>query len=393
MQKKIIALAVAALASSAAFAQSNVTIYGVADAAVLSVKTDDAKRATQVNSGGLAASRIGFKGVEDLGNGLKALFVLEYRLDIDQNEGVGSWTSGAGQANAASAGPARQQMVGLTGGFGTAVAGRLQTTAYDWAVSYDILAGTAISPLQNVNGTNFVIGGTTAGARANNAVAYISPSFGGLTVAYNRAYFQEQGFGSNTPANAPNWAATFNNTAIANMLSANYKNGPIAAGVVYSVLDNKTIATAASADYSKTTDWALGGSYDLGVAKLTGTYQTSKAKNSIAGVSTSFNKDKAWSLGVAVPVTSAGTVIASYAKNGIKSTDTPVATFADNTSSYTLAYTHAMSKRTKLYAGYTAINRGNDVLVTVNGATNNTLATGAGGRDTSILVGGINHSF
>lgn len=373
MQKKIIALAVAALASSAAFAQSNVTVYGVADAYVGSFKTDDAKRATQVNSGGLGASRIGFKGAEDLGNGLKAIFALEYRLDIDQNAALGT--------NAGVAGPARQQLVGLTGGFGTAVAGRLQTTAYDWAVSYDVLAGTAISPLQNVN-NGFVIGGTAAGARANNAVAYISPSFGGVTLAYNRAYLTEQSAASGA-------ANTVDVSNVADMLSANYKAGDLAAGVVYSHVKDRTTANAAFANYSKTTDWALGASYDFKVAKAFATYQRSKNETSAAGVTTTPKSDSAWSLGIAAPVSAAGTVIASYAKNSIKSTDTPLLSPADNTKSYTLAYTHGLSKRTTAYAGYMAIQRDNGINVTVVNAT----PAIAGGRDTNAIVAGVNHKF
>jgi predicted porin len=374
MQKKIIALAVAALASSAAFAQSNVTIYGVADAYVGSFKTDDAKRSTQVNSGGLAASRIGFKGAEDLGNGLKAIFALEYRLDIDGNNSIGG-TNATNSASTVAAGPARQQYVGLTGNFGTAVAGRLQTTGYDWAVAYDVLAGTAISPLQAVNGSNFLIGGTTAAARASNAVAYISPSFGGVTFAFNHAYLAEQG------------TATYNNSAVADLLSANYSNGALGVGLVYARVSNKTTADATYANVDKASEWALGASYDFKVAKAFGTYQRNKAKGVDTGATYSLKADKAWSLGVAVPVTAAGTVIASYAKNSIRSTDTPSLNLADNTSSYTLAYTHGLSKRTTAYAGYTAIKRGNDILVTVDGAAD------VGGRDTNAVVVGLNHKF
>ncbi|MCE1183677.1 MAG: porin [Rhodocyclales bacterium] len=388
MQKKIIALAVAALASSAAFAQTNVTVYGVADAYVGSFKTDDAKRATQVNSGGLGASRIGFKGAEDLGNGLKAIFALEYRLDIDANAALGT--------NAGVSGPARQQLVGLTGGFGTAVAGRLQTTAYDWAVSYDVLAGTAISPLQNVTGATtlinggkvgFIIGGTANGARAENAVAYISPSFGGVTLAYNRAYLAEQNY-TDTKASGVDVSNA------ADMLSANYKAGDLAAGVVYTrVKDRSTATLANSGNYDQVTDWAVGASYDFKVVKALATYQRTKAKGSAAGNSWSDKADSAWSVGLAAPVSAAGTIIASYAKNSIKSSDTPLLSPADNTKSYTLAYTHGLSKRTTAYAGYTSIQRDNGILLSVNNVANNTLATGAGGRDTTAFVAGINHKF
>ncbi len=138
MQKKIIALAIAGLASTAAFAQSNVTIYGIADVGVAQARSSGNLTATTVRSGGLSTSRIGFKGVEDLGNGLKALFVLEYALDVDQNTGIGGAASRATTGMGA-AGPARQQLVGLTGGFGTVAAGRLQTTAFDWQGKYQTL--------------------------------------------------------------------------------------------------------------------------------------------------------------------------------------------------------------------------------------------------------------
>jgi predicted porin len=119
MQKKLIALAVASLASGAAFAQTNVTMYGIADAGYVYSQGDAAGSGTNkfsgIQSGLLSGSRLGFKGEEALGNGLKAIFTLEYSLNIDNNTGVGS---GSGGLNA------RQQFVGLAGGFGTVALGR-----------------------------------------------------------------------------------------------------------------------------------------------------------------------------------------------------------------------------------------------------------------------------
>ena len=87
MQKKVIALAVAALASSAAFAQTNVTIYGVVDVGQAFVKSSgsDVANTNQGTVGRLDSnsSYIGFKGVEDLGNGLKAIFQYESGFAAD----------------------------------------------------------------------------------------------------------------------------------------------------------------------------------------------------------------------------------------------------------------------------------------------------------------------
>ena len=82
MQKKLIALAVAGLASTAAFAQSNVTIYGIVDAGYVNSSVDRAAGGngnfSGIQSGVWAGSRLGFRGEEGLGNGLKAVFTLEY---------------------------------------------------------------------------------------------------------------------------------------------------------------------------------------------------------------------------------------------------------------------------------------------------------------------------
>lgn len=364
MQKKIIALAIAGLASTAAFAQSNVTIYGVADAYVGSVNAGaNTKTTTVVNSGGLATSRLGFKGVEDLGNGLKALFVLESALNFD-NQGTTAGNSGL-------FGTSRQAMVGLTGNFGTAVAGRLQTAGYDWGVKFGGgLAGTALSPVQNLTTSAGLIGATNAtAARLNNAVAYISPSFSGFTAAVN---YTANALAAESTAN-PN----ANNTAW--MVSGTYENGPIAAGLVYANLN----MAAANSDRK---DWALGGSYDFTVAKLSATYQSTKLD---AATSPASDKDSVLSVSVSVPVTAAGAVHLQYAKNSIKSTAA-----ADNTSGYAVAYTHAMSKRTTAYAGYSTTRNGGDNLTgALIGVGNNGYAPAVAGENTSILAAGINHKF
>ena len=221
MQKKLIALAVAGLASTAAFAQTNVTIYGIVDMAGAYTHSQVANTKNQwsINSGMLSTSRIGFKGVEDLGNGLKALFTLEYGLLADTSNGIG--------ASTAASAVARQQFVGLTGGFGTVVAGHLQTTGLDFAVASSALGGSSALGAFNVVGTGSSIATAAAksvvnaGARASNAVAYISPSFGGVTLAYNHARLSEAALTTNT------------SDAYANLVSASYAGGPVTAGLVY----------------------------------------------------------------------------------------------------------------------------------------------------------------
>lgn len=363
MQKKLIALAIAGL-STAAFAQSNVEVYGQVDAFVGNVSADGIKSLTKVESGGLAASRLGVKGVEDLGNGLKALFVLEYGINGDQNQALG--TAGA-----------RQQLLGLTGAFGTVAAGRLQTTGYDWGVAYDVLAGTKISPLQNMNSNTAIIGATAAGARANNALAYISPSLNGVTLAVN--------YTGNLTADEVATATDGDNTNLkATLASAKYDNGPLSAGLVYAkansdALTGKVLGVTFAGEKVETKDWALGGSYNFGVATLKATYQTTEA--TVNGDVAS--KQKTYSLGAAAPVSAAGTVVGSYASTKTSDVDNSQA------KSWTVAYLHALSKRTTAYAGYNRVTNDSGVAFTVV----NSGLTLANGATSSVAVVGLNHKF
>ncbi len=115
MKKSLIALAAVA-ASGAAFAQSSVTVYGVVDTSIAVVKGQDTVSG-MLNSGA-ATSRLGFRGVEDLGNGLKANFVLEGQVDPDDGT--------AGGFNFR-----RQSTVGLAGSFGEVRLGRALTASYN----------------------------------------------------------------------------------------------------------------------------------------------------------------------------------------------------------------------------------------------------------------------
>ncbi|MBL8430264.1 MAG: porin [Dechloromonas sp.] len=323
MQKKIIALAVAALASTAAFAQTNVTIYGIADANfVANTYLGAAGKQTQygINSGGLSTSRIGFKGVEDLGNGLKALFVLEYGLGIDGSNGIGYSTTTSAVA--------RQQFVGLTGGFGTAVAGHLQTTGLDFTVAGSALGGsTGLGVAHKGNGLQAAAAthliSALEGGRHSNAIAYISPSFGGLTVAYNHARVSETA------------GTTGNTDSHGDLLSLSYANGPLTAGAIY------TRATMSGAN-NNVTEWGLRGGYDFNVVKLQAQYQTAKSQ------ALSLGSDNLWLLSATVPVGAKVAVIAEYAHNTVKSTAAK-----DNVHAATVAATYALSKRTTAYAGIT----------------------------------------
>jgi predicted porin len=370
MQKKLIALAVAGLASTAAFAQSNVQIYGVADVGYAYSFGGGQGGQHDILSGGLSGSRIGFTGTEDLGNGLKAVFKLEYGVDIDGNTAVGAGAAGA-----------RTQMLALAGGFGTVAAGRLQTAGYDYACGTSPIGGSALDANNKLGvgaGASVLVCG--GAGRANNAVAYISPNFSGFTFAYNHARIADP-YGGTAAEQA---ASSTTKDSYANLLTADYNAGPLNAKVVYSRADVALVNASQ-------TEWGVSANYNFGVATVYGAVQTVKVK----GDGLDLNRNEKWSLAVAVPVSAAGTFVAQYAGNSIDSNIAApfvLATTGNNlnnasSSAYTLAYTHALSKRTTAYGGYTYVQ--NDSAATRAAG----FQTVTAGKDPSVLAVGLRHTF
>jgi len=330
MQKKLIALAVAGLVAAPAMAQSNVTIYGVADA-YFGFGSDDNNDISAINSGGLAGSRIGFKGSEDLGNGLKAVFTLEQGYAID--------TGKAGPSVGDSV-FSRQAWVGLQGSFGTVSLGRQYAPGY-FVADYDALLSSAISPQSTLSVLNGMTITPNSPARWDNSVKYTG-SFDAVNV--------QAIYSMGTTEVAASGVSDDDKYG----LSAAYANGPVSVGVIYHNVGY------ASKDQS---EWLIGASYDFGMAKVAGSYQ---AASNIGGIA---NADsKLWNLGVIVPV-GGGNVHLAYAK--LDEDGTSVDPF-----SYTLAYTYPFSKRTTAYAGYQKLD--------YDTATKD---------DMDLFVVGVNHKF
>ncbi len=160
--------AAAAAASGAAFAQtsSGVTLYGIVDAGVEIINNTPATGSaggtvTRLNSGNLSGSRWGLRGTEDLGGGLKGIFVLESGFDLD--------TGTSGQGNRLFG---RQSYVGLQGNFGAVTLGRQQNSLYDLFGAYDPMG---VGPRYSLNSVDSLFNG-----RADNAMKYTG-KFGGLT--------------------------------------------------------------------------------------------------------------------------------------------------------------------------------------------------------------------
>jgi len=336
MKKSLIALAVLA-ASGAAMAQSSVTLYGVADVWVGSVKNSvtfdgvtESARETLLESGGVSTSRIGFKGTEDLGGGLKAGFVLEQAIDL---------------ADGTASGFTRQATVGLSGGFGGVQLGRDYT-------AYDDIRGTANNTFDaNVSATNAWVG---YNGRANSQIKYTSPTFGGVSGALSYSLGGDKALNDNNKA-----------SSIVG-LHAQYANGPIFVGFAHqtekagantalgvlapfnSILEAAGELPIVAPDGSKAAYNLITGSYDFGVAKLVGSYN--QAKFTAPGVDGSLKANE-YQVGVEVPLASNLVLGAGYAQSDLKADGEKIA----KSTGFSAALVYSLSKRTSAYAALNQI--------------------------------------
>jgi predicted porin len=252
MKKTLIALAVLA-ASGAAMAQSSVTLYGVADMVLHKDKGVSAK----LTSGGVSGSRWGIKGEEDLGGGLKAGFLFEQGIALDNG--------------AAGPGFNRQTYLSLSGGFGEVKFGKIWT-AYD-----DIGGATDAAFNANVLGpVNLIFQSQYAyTGNPNNGVYYATPSFGGFSGAVS----------TNLREGVANKRVS--------AFHVKYEGGPLFVALGYQ--DDEPN----NEKYTR-----IGASYDLGMAKLLASY--GRAKNADVNE---------WSIGADVPVASNLVLSVGYAQS------------------------------------------------------------------------------
>lgn len=374
MQKKIIVLALAAAFSAPAFA-ADTTVYGVADAVVANVQASGTKSDTLVMSGGLGGSRLGVKVSEDLGDGMKAAVVLEYGLDVTISDSLPS---------------ARQELVSLSGDFGTVAAGYLQTTGYDFS-RFDPTSGSLVSPLHNITGKSFMIGNNGSLKRASRALAYITPDMGGLTVALN---YSTDAAGATGNLGLTDASVADKSTAY--LVSVNYVAGPLAAAIVHAsntaastaavaaVAQNLATFTMGSAAVAakvgaKTTETAIGASYNLEVVKLFATYQINK-------VDTNSDSNNVMSISAVAPV-GPGSVALTYAKATMTSTAAE-----DDVSGMTAAWLQGLNKTTTFYAAYSRMSQGDatNAYSVANNALSGKVTAGTG---SSMIAAGLSKKF
>jgi predicted porin len=299
MKKSLLALAVLGAFAGAASAQSSVTLYGRVDLSV-GKNLGSATKVLQNGSG----SRLGFRGVEDLGGGLKAIFNIEHRFNADT--GAMSDTNRMWGA---------RSLVGLQGGFGQVTLGREYTTSFlmsqlindPWG--YDTVTAAAVTRVTGLN---------IAKVRNDNAITY-NVAAAGLNFGLQTAETDAQ-----APSTTPLKSRPVN-------FAVNGTFGPVAFNASYEKTGEVGGAKITS----------VAGYYDLGVVRL-GLNLTS------GDAATTGQKRKGYLLTATAPV-GAGQFRAALGERkdaGVKTTEVVA-----------LGYHYSLSKRTTVYADFVTNNK------------------------------------
>ncbi|SAK90114.1 porin [Caballeronia glebae] len=253
MKKSLLALAALGVFAGAAHAQSSVTLYGIVDAGFLYNNNSNGQKLYAMNSGNLQGSRWGLRGTEDLGGGLKAIFVLENGFNVFNGTlGQGGDMFG------------RQAYVGLsTAQFGTVTLGRQYDSVVDYTGAFEVGSqwasafGAHPGDLDNMNNSN----------RVNNAIKYTSANYAGFT------------FGGLYSLGGQ--AGQFNRNQIWS-LGVGYAQGPLQLGAGYLNVKDPNYSFFGNNANSRTATTTPGSTSNFGASRVINGYASAKTMQVIS---------------------------------------------------------------------------------------------------------------
>lgn len=346
MQKKIIALAIAAALTAPTLAFAEATVYGQANLSIDRINDGNTNSGTSYN---LISneSRIGLKGSEDAGNGMSVVWQVEAGIGMD----TGNTT--AGQLFN------RNTYLGLSGaGMGTILAGRYDTPYKISTRRLDVFADTEAADNRGL--PNDTMMGAGHDVRRSNSLVYLSPSWGGFSLAAGTTFGAEK---------APSGSTKGTALSLAGM----YEAGPLYATLAYDSLKygntgdlNGALATPVASVNDEAKAWKVGVGYAMDAITVNAVVEKPKLTPVVGASSSGTNLYLAGKF--AVSTTDA--VKLAYTKRGTMGSGT------NDAKQYALGYDHNMSSNTTVYALYTKI-------------TDNT----AGAADPSTISVGVKHSF
>jgi len=341
MKKSLLALAALTAIAGAASAQSSVTISGVIDVGVEHTSQGGIAgngNPTKVVASKMGTSNITFKGVEDLGSGMKASFTVSHEFQGDTGD-LGTSGGGTGWGNFGS-------WVGLSGGFGSVDIGNVFTTTFKAhqtpngtkggsnSHAYAVLEFDACEPTGAtvVNASAATAGASTtqcAHVFSRNTIQYNSPSIAGLTASLDVVLPETTGPGTSTVSHG-------------HTFGLKYVAGPL------------DVRTAVDRGIGQSGDMILvSASFDAGVAKVFANVENGQRRN--VGTPKSQN---AYLVGARAPIGANGSVWAHY---GVRADGSQTGVAGDDLKVLGLGYQHKLSGRTSLYANYGKLtDAGND---------------------------------
>ena len=336
---RLMLAAVAVCGTSAVMAQSSVTIYGRVNTTIEHQKTGKESKTGMFNNN----SRIGFKGVEDLGNGLKAGFQLEAGFNSDDGSDALAFK--------------RQSEVNLSGNFGMVRLGNFYPESYyatsDYIGMHNHETGSSSDAL-------YYDAAWFDGTGTGNKLAYRTPTFNN--------FWAEASVSLHEKANNP--VVKVNKNAYD--LAANYNNGPLSLGAGYSYWNSNYQA-------------ALRGLYTFGQFTVGAYYQRNKDDNAILGAGAGTRNNFRLS-GMYVLNASEFHVNVGRANSWSKVDDSAA-------TQWTLGYNYNLSKRTKVYTYYTKVNNGKNASYGYATKDENNNVIRANGLNTSSFAVGVRHNF
>jgi len=381
MKKSLIALGVIA-AASAAQAQ-NVTVYGVMDAAYVSGKVGTVST-NGLASGGHSTSRLGFRGSEDLGGGMKVNWGLEAGMAIDTGAMGGPAGATGNQVGTVSGSFAvsassqkifnRGAFVGLSGGFGTINAGSISLAANGFTAA--MLPGSGNFDAISMRAGIFASGNQFAVWR-DNTIEYLSPTINGFTLALRHTVGNTTNNADVNSTGSEGSTATNKRYGQGNEIQLTYSMGKLNVNAYDSKVNLQTSGTA------EMTAQGVGGTYDFGFMRAGLSHQKYDPSDTSAT-----DHRKLMAIGAAIPVSAPLTLTVNYG-------DLKLGTGA-GTKFSTLGAHYSLSKRSTAYAFWARAD--NNITGTSNmsgfaGGNSAFMATPTAGQDAESMGVGIRHSF
>jgi predicted porin len=357
MKKSLLALAVLGAYAGVASAQSSVTLYGTIDLNGRYVKNDGSDRRYSMGRDGINSSQLGFRGIEDLGGGLKAGFLLLSSVGADSGD-IGAGQSAAGSGKLWT----RRSTVSLFSNAGELRLGRDYTPTFWNDTIFDAFGTNGLGDSSHVLQL-----GTSTFVRADNAVQYFLPAnIGGF-------------YGQATAAAAePGQAGQTSNNGRYVGGRVGFAAGPFDVAAAYGTQRNATFPTIGNTQDT----FNIGGAYDFGFLKLMGYYDHDKRDNA---------KEDRFSISGVVPL-GQGEVHVGYDRSKLKSSVLPAASFTNTAWQAKATYQYNLSKRTAMYATIAELNNGDRSALSIAGGTNINAAPTLGGKSKGFELG-VRHFF